>query len=111
MEISPLAKKNDKDPRFTDRFEIFMGATEYGNAFSELNDPLDQMERFQKQLQERSLGNDEACEIDTDFVEALEYGMPPTGGIGIGIDRTVMLLTGKTSIRDVLLFPHNRNRN
>ncbi len=111
VEISPLAKKNDKDPRFTDRFEIFMGATEYGNAFSELNDPLDQMERFQKQLQERSLGNDEACEIDTDFVEALEYGMPPTGGIGIGIDRTVMLLTGKTSIRDVLLFPHNRNRN
>ena len=111
VEISPLAKKNDKDPRFTDRFEIFMGATEYGNAFSELNDPLDQMDRFTRQLEERNLGNDEACEIDTDFVEALEYGMPPTGGIGIGIDRTVMLLTGKTSIRDVLLFPHNRNRN
>lgn len=111
VEISPLAKKNAKDPRFTDRFEIFMGKTEYGNAFSELNDPLDQMERFQKQLDERKLGNDEACEIDNDFVEALEYGMPPTGGIGIGIDRTVMLLTGKTSIRDVLLFPHNRNRN
>lgn len=111
VEISPLAKKNAEDPRFTDRFEIFMGKTEYGNAFSELNDPLDQMERFQKQLDERKLGNDEACEIDNDFVEALEYGMPPTGGIGIGIDRTVMLLTGKTSIRDVLLFPHNRNRN
>lgn len=111
VEISPLAKKNPKDPRYTDRFEIFMGGTEYGNAFTELNDPLDQMERFQRQLQERNLGNDEACEIDTDFVEALEYGMPPTGGIGIGIDRTIMLLTGKTSIRDVLLFPHNRNRN
>lgn len=110
VEISPLAKKNANDPRFTDRFEVFIGGTEYGNAFSELNDPLDQMERFVKQLQEKNLGNDEASEIDNDFVEALEYGMPPTGGIGIGIDRTVMLLTGKTSIRDVLLFPHNRNR-
>ena len=111
IEISPLAKKNDKDPRYTDRFELFIGGTEYANAFSELNDPLDQMERFQKQLEERNLGNDEACEIDIDFVEALEYGMPPAGGIGIGIDRMVMLLTGRTSIRDVLLFPHNRNRN
>lgn len=111
IEISPLAKKNDKDPRFTDRFELFIGGTEYCNAFSELNDPLDQMSRFQHQLEERNLGNDEACEIDNDFVEALEYGMPPTGGIGIGIDRLVMLLTGKTNIRDVLLFPHNRNRN
>ena len=110
VEISPLAKKNANDPRFTDRFEVFIGGTEYGNAFSELNDPLDQMERFESQLSERALGNDEACEIDTDFVEALEYGMPPCGGIGIGIDRTIMLLTGKTSIRDVLLFPHNRNR-
>ncbi len=111
IEISPLAKKNDKDPRFTDRFELFIGGTEYCNAFSELNDPLDQMSRFQHQLEERNLGNDEACEIDNDFVEALEYGMPPTGGIGIGIDRLVMLLTGKTNIRDVLLFPHNRSRN
>ena len=111
IEISPLAKKNDKDPRYTDRFELFIGGTEYANAFSELNDPLDQMERFQNQLEERNLGNDEACEIDIDFVEALEYGMPPAGGIGIGIDRMVMLLTGKTSIRDILLFPHNRNRN
>ena len=111
IEISPLAKKNEKDPRYTDRFELFIGGTEYANAFSELNDPLDQMERFQNQLEERNLGNDEACEIDIDFVEALEYGMPPAGGIGIGIDRMVMLLTGKTSIRDILLFPHNRNRN
>lgn len=110
LEISPLAKKNPEDPRFTDRFEIFMGGTEYGNAFTELNDPLDQMERFTRQLQERNLGNDEACEIDTDFVEALEYGMPPTGGIGIGIDRLVMLLTGTDTIRDVLLFPHLRNK-
>ena len=110
VEISPLAKKNALDPRFTDRFEVFIGGTEYGNAFSELNDPIDQMERFESQLSERALGNDEACEIDTDFVESLEYGMPPCGGIGIGIDRTIMLLTGKTSIRDVLLFPHNRNR-
>ena len=110
VEISPLAKTNDKDPRFTDRFELFIGGTEYCNAFSELNDPLDQMARFQKQLEERNLGNDEACEIDIDFVEALEYGMPPCGGIGIGIDRLIMLLTGKTNIRDILLFPHNRNR-
>jgi lysyl-tRNA synthetase class 2 len=110
VEISPLAKTNDKDPRFTDRFELFIGGTEYCNAFSELNDPLDQMSRFQKQLEERNLGNDEACEIDIDFVEALEYGMPPCGGIGIGIDRLIMLLTGKTNIRDILLFPHNRNR-
>ena len=111
IEISPLAKKNANDPRFTDRFELFIGGTEYCNAFSELNDPLDQMERFENQLKERNLGNDEACEIDTDFVEALEYGMPPCGGIGIGIDRLVMLLTGKTNIRDIILFPHNKNRN
>ena len=110
IEISPLAKKNANDPRFTDRFELFIGGTEYCNAFSELNDPLDQMERFENQLKERNLGNDEACEIDTDFVEALEYGMPPCGGIGIGIDRLVMLLTGKTNIRDIILFPHNKNR-
>ena len=110
VEISPLAKKNAKDPRFTDRFEAFIGATEYANAFSELNDPIDQLSRFEEQLKERNLGNDEACEIDTDFVEALEYGMPPTGGIGIGIDRLIMLLTGKTNIRDIILFPHNKQR-
>ena len=110
VEISPLAKRNDKDPRFTDRFECYIGGTEYANAFSELNDPIDQLGRFTEQLEERKLGNDEACEIDTDFVEALEYGMPPTGGIGIGIDRLVMLLTGKTNIRDIILFPHNRQR-
>ena len=110
VEISPLAKRNPQDPRFTDRFECYIGCTEYCNAFSELNDPIDQLARFEEQLEERKLGNDEACEIDTDFVEALEYGMPPTGGIGIGIDRLVMLLTGKTNIRDIILFPHNRQR-
>lgn len=110
VDISPLAKKNAKDPRFTDRFEIFIMGHEYGNAFSELNDPIDQRERFMNQLKEKELGNEEASEMDTDFVEALEYGMPPTGGIGIGIDRLVMLLTNQDSIRDVLLFPHMRHR-
>lgn len=110
VEISPLAKKNEEDPRFTDRFELFIDGCEYANAFSELNDPIDQKERFEKQLEERALGNDEASEMDIDYVEALEYGMPPTGGIGIGVDRLVMLLTGNTSIREVLLFPHMKNR-
>ncbi len=110
IEISPLAKKNDKDPRFTDRFELFIDTKEYANAFSELNDPIDQRERFVKQLEEKDLGNDEANEMDVDFVEALEYGMPPCGGIGIGIDRFVMLITNTTSIRDILLFPHMKNR-
>lgn len=110
IEISPLAKKNKKDPRFTDRFELFIDSREYANAFSELNDPIDQKERFLAQLKERELGNEEASEMDVDFVEALEYGMPPTGGVGIGIDRFVMLLADAASIRDIILFPHMRNR-
>ena len=110
VEISPLAKKNPNDPRFTDRFELFIAGKEYANAFTELNDPIDQRARFESQLKEKELGNDEANEMDIDYVEALEYGMPPTGGIGIGVDRLVMLLTNCDNIRDILLFPHMRTR-
>lgn len=110
VEISPLTKKNPKDPRFVDRFELFIGGKEFANAYTELNDPIDQLERFEDQLKERDLGNDEANDIDYDFIEALEYGMPPAGGIGYGIDRLCMLFTEQETIREVILFPTMKNR-
>ena len=110
VEISPLTKKNPDDPRFVDRFELFIGGKEFCNAYTELNDPIDQLERFEDQLKERELGNDEANDIDMDFIEALEYGMPPTGGIGYGIDRLCMLFTEQDSIRDVILFPQMKKK-
>ena len=105
VEISPLTKKNPEDPRFADRFELFIAGKEFANAYTELNDPIDQLARFEDQLKEKDLGNEEANDIDMDFIEALEYGMPPAGGIGYGIDRLCMLFLEQESIRDVLLFP------
>ncbi|MCR5787747.1 MAG: lysine--tRNA ligase [Bacilli bacterium] len=110
IEISPLTKKDPEDERFTQRFELFISGHECANAYTELNDPIDQLERFEAQLKEKDLGNEEANDIDYDFIEALEYGMPPAGGIGYGIDRMVMLFTESESIRDVILFPTMKPR-
>ena len=110
IEISPLTKKDPNDPRFVQRFELFIGGHEFSNAYTELNDPIDQRERFEEQLREKEKGNAEANEMDTDFVESLEYGMPPAGGIGIGVDRLIIFLTESTSIRDVILFPQMKTR-
>lgn len=110
VEISPLTKKDPEDPRFVQRFELFIGGHEFANAYTELNDPIDQKQRFIEQLKERDAGNDEANEMDVDFIESLEYGMAPCGGVGMGIDRLVMFLTEQVSIREVLLFPHMKDR-
>ena len=107
-ETSPLARRNDEQPDFVDRFELFIGGIEISNAFSELNDPVDQHERFEMQLLQKAKGDEETMEMDLDYIRALEYGLPPTAGCGIGVDRLVMLLTDSENIREVILFPHMR---
>jgi len=109
-DVSPLSRANDNDPWLVDRFEFFIAGSELANGFQELNDPDDQSDRFKAQVKERNDGDDEAMVFDQDYIEALEYGMPPTSGLGVGIDRLVMLFTESPSIRDVLLFPHMRNK-
>jgi lysyl-tRNA synthetase class 2 len=110
VELSPLARKIDSDPTLTYRFEAFVANMEVANAFTELNDPIDQLARFEQQQKDREKGDDEAHGMDLDYVEALEYGLPPTGGMGIGIDRVAMVLSNNNSIREVILFPHLRTK-
>ncbi len=110
VEVSPLSRRNEQEPEITDRFELFIGGREIANGFSELNDPIDQRERFSQQVESRAAGDDSAHLMDNDYIEALEYGLPPTAGEGIGIDRLVMLLTDADSIREVILFPHMKPR-